>query len=124
MSREYVSTLPLSGFQLWDKLWDRRRPLSFDLEVTARCNHDCRHCYINLPAADREARAAELSREEIGSIAGEAVSLGAVLCLITGGEPLLREDFREIYLALKRLGLLVIGVHQRLPNHPGARPAF
>ena len=107
MSQEYVSTLQLSGFQLWEKLYARRRPVAFDLEVTARCNHGCRHCYINLPAADQEARAAELSPEEIGSIAGEAVSMGAVLCLITGGEPLLREDFREIYLALKRLGLLV-----------------
>ena len=103
----YVSSQSLPQFHLWEKMATRRRPLSFDLEVTARCNHDCRHCYINLPAADQEARAAELSLEEISSIAGEAVSMGAVLCLITGGEPLLREDFREIYLALKRLGLLV-----------------
>ena len=28
-------------------------------------------------------------------------------CLLTGGEPLLRDDFAEIYLGLKRLGLLV-----------------
>src|SRR5208337_2328732 len=103
----YVSSQSLPQFHLWEKMADRRRPLAFDLEVTARCNHDCRHCYINLPAGDAEARAAELSLEEISSIAGEAVSMGAVLCLITGGEPLLREDFREIYLALKRLGLLV-----------------
>jgi radical SAM protein with 4Fe4S-binding SPASM domain len=107
LSQEYVSTLSLPSFHLWEKLAARRRPLSFDLEVTARCNHDCRHCYINLPAADQEARAAELSPEEISSIAEEAVSMGAVLCLLTGGEPLLREDFPEIYLALKRLGLLV-----------------
>ena len=36
----------------------RSAPLSFDLEITARCNNDCRHCYINLPAGDREARGA------------------------------------------------------------------
>ncbi len=107
LSQEFVSALPLSSFQLWKKLSDRQRPLSFDIEVTARCNHDCRHCYINLPAADQEARAAELSPEEISSIAREAVSMGAVWCLISGGEPLLREDFPEIYLGLKRLGLLV-----------------
>jgi len=107
LSQEYVSIVPLPSFHLWEKMAARRRPLAFDLEVTARCNHDCRHCYINLPAADQEARAAELSLGEISSIAGEAVSMGAVVCLLTGGEPLLREDFREIYLALKRLGLLV-----------------
>ena len=33
--------------------------------------------------------------------------MGALWCLLTGGEPLLREDFAEIYLGLKRLGLLV-----------------
>lgn len=86
---------------------NRRVPLSFDLEVTARCNNDCRHCYINLPAGDREAKSRELSREEILKLAREAVSMGAMWCLLTGGEPLLREDFFEIFLGLKRLGLLV-----------------
>ncbi|MFA4965962.1 MAG: radical SAM protein, partial [Thermoleophilia bacterium] len=66
-----------------------------------------RHCYINLPAGDRAAKAAELSAAEILGIAGEAAGMGAVWCLLTGGEPLLREDFEEVYLGLKRLGLLV-----------------
>ncbi|MBC8446881.1 MAG: radical SAM protein [Chloroflexi bacterium] len=85
----------------------KRAPFSFDLEITARCNLDCRHCYINLPAGDQAAKAEELTVEEIGDIADQAVSLGAVWCLITGGEPLLRPDFPEIYLLLKRKGLLV-----------------
>jgi len=55
--------------------------------------NDCRHCYIGLPAGDQEARRKELSLAEIDRIAGEAVSLGALWCLVTGGEPLLREDF-------------------------------
>ena len=42
--------------------------------------------------------------EEIGRIAGEAAALGAVWCLVSGGEPLLREDFSAIYLSLKRWG--------------------
>ena len=99
--------IEIQDFALWDALKDKRVPLSFDLEVTARCNHDCRHCYINRPAGDRAARESELSVAEIRRIAAEAVSLGALWCLITGGEPLLRPDFAEIYLALKRLGLLV-----------------
>jgi len=33
--------------------------------------------------------------------------MGALWCLLTGGEPLLREDFADVYLALKRRGLLV-----------------
>jgi radical SAM protein with 4Fe4S-binding SPASM domain len=100
-------TLDIQDFRLWDKLKDKRVPLSFDLEITARCNNDCRHCYINLPAGDRAASARELTSAEIGDIASQAVQLGAVWCLITGGEPLLRPDFPDIYLVLKRQGLLV-----------------
>lgn len=92
---------------MWDKLKAKRAPLSFDLEVTARCNNECRHCYINLPAGDAEAEGRELTLAEISGIADQAVKLGAVWGLITGGEPLLRPDFAEIYLALKRKGLLV-----------------
>jgi radical SAM protein with 4Fe4S-binding SPASM domain len=33
--------------------------------------------------------------------------MGTLACLITGGEPLLRRDFEDIYLSLKRKGLLV-----------------
>jgi len=40
-------------------------------------------------------------------IGREAVELGAFWCLITGGEPLLRKDFADIYLCLKNKGLLV-----------------
>lgn len=103
----YTSVDVLPRFELWDRMKDRRVPITFEIEVTARCNNDCRHCYINLPADDLNARARELSPGEIEDIAREAASMGAMWCLLTGGEPLLREDFSEIYLRLKRLGLLV-----------------
>jgi MoaA/NifB/PqqE/SkfB family radical SAM enzyme len=57
---------------------ERRAPIAFDLEITARCNNDCRHCYINLPAGDRDALARELSLAEVERIAREAASLGAM----------------------------------------------
>jgi radical SAM protein with 4Fe4S-binding SPASM domain len=101
------TSLEIQQFGLWDKLKGRRVPLSFDLEITARCNNDCRHCYINLPANDRRARRAELSPAEISRIADQAVDLGAMWCLITGGEPLLRPDFGDIFMLLKRKGLLL-----------------
>lgn len=107
MSESAVSSISMPEFSLWGKIRGKRAPMSFDLEITARCNNDCRHCYINLPAGDRSAKEEELSFEEIKGIADEAVSLGAIWCLITGGEPLLREDFSDIYLYLKRKGLLV-----------------
>lgn len=104
---QFVSHSRLPEFGLWKKIADRRVPLDFSLEITARCNNDCSHCYINLPAGDIEAKRKELSLEEISDIADQAVRLGAVWCLISGGEPLLRKDFPEIYLALRKKGLLI-----------------
>ena len=103
----YVSKIPLKKFSLWGRKRKRNWPVSFELELTARCNLDCRHCYINLPADDKEARENELSFPAIKGIVDQAVSLGAVWCLLTGGEPLLRKDFFEIYLYLKKKGVLV-----------------
>ena len=123
-----VSSISFPNFPLWEKIKSKRSLLSFELEITARCNNNCRHCYINVPARDKAARQKELSFEEIKTLTDEAVSLGALWCLITGGEPLLRKDFIDIYLYLKSKGLLVsvftnatlvAGEHVRLfQKHP------
>lgn len=105
--KSFVSKGNLAEFPLWDKIKDSRVPLDFYLEITARCNNNCRHCYINLPAGDVEAQNKELTLTEISDIADQAVELGAMWCLLTGGEPLLRKDFFEIYLALRKKGLLL-----------------
>ena len=103
----FVTNGRLPELSLWSKLGDRRVPLDFTLEITARCNNNCRHCYINLPARNNAARQKELTLEEIADIADQAVALGALWCLVSGGEPLLRPDFPEIYLMLRKKGLLV-----------------
>ncbi len=104
---KYVTETQMPRLDLWAKLAERRKPASFELETTARCNNDCRHCYINLPENDAEAEAKELTLSETLDIARQATELGAVWCLVTGGEPLLRDDFADLYLGLKKLGLLV-----------------
>lgn len=107
MQDSFVNSLSLPRSPLWSKMKSARRIFSFNLEITARCNNNCRHCYINLPAGDSRAKGKELSLDAVGHVADEAISLGAMWCLVTGGEPLLREDFPEIYLYLKRKGFLV-----------------
>ena len=107
MGKNFVVRRQLSDFGLWEKMADGRAVFSFELEATARCNFDCRHCYINRPAGDRAAKKRELGVDEIGRIGAEAAARGAVWCLLTGGEPLLRKDFFQVYQALLSKGLLL-----------------
>lgn len=85
-----------------------RRLGRLDIELTERCNNDCLHCCINLPAGDPEAMAREMSSARIKKILAEAAGLGCLQVRFTGGEPLLRPDFEEIYLFARRLGLKVL----------------
>ncbi len=82
-------------------------PLSGTFELTSRCNLDCRMCYIHKRANDQSAIRDELSAADWIRLAGDAQKAGMLLLLLTGGEPLLRSDFPEIYTACRRLGLLV-----------------
>jgi radical SAM protein with 4Fe4S-binding SPASM domain len=79
-----------------------------DIELTERCNNDCIHCCINLPMADSAALEKELDTVEVERILKEAASLGALEVRFTGGEPLVRPDFEELYLFARRLGLKVL----------------
>ncbi len=91
------------------QLWERTGPIlaTLDIELTERCNCSCMHCYINLPPDDEHAVQRELSAEDVKEILREAASLGCLRVRLTGGEPLLREDFVELYLFARRLGLRV-----------------
>jgi radical SAM protein with 4Fe4S-binding SPASM domain len=79
-----------------------------DVELTERCNNDCIHCCINRPANDAVARAREMTTEQVKDILQQAVGLGCLLVRFTGGEPLLRSDFEELYLYARRLGMKVL----------------
>jgi radical SAM protein with 4Fe4S-binding SPASM domain len=66
-----------------------------ELQVTRRCNLRCRHCYLG-PAQN-----IDLGLERIRDIFTEFEEMQGLRLLITGGEPLLHPDFREINDLLK-----------------------
>lgn len=92
---------------LFHKSANRGIPLSGTFELTSRCNLDCKMCYIHRRENDAEAIKSELTAKEWLAIAKEAVNSGMLFVLLTGGEPLLRPDFPEIYLGCRKLGLMV-----------------
>lgn len=81
----------------------RRRPFDCNFALTYRCNLRCGHCYCR----GSENAGVELSTARVKAILDKLVRLGCVTVTFTGGEPLLRDDFLEIYFHARRRGLLV-----------------
>jgi MoaA/NifB/PqqE/SkfB family radical SAM enzyme len=82
-----------------------RLPLEGSLDITYRCNNNCLHCWLRIPPDSAE-KQRELTLDEIKSIADQARSMGCRHWNISGGEPMLRPDFPEIfeYLTTKSAG--------------------
>lgn len=73
-----------------------RLPLEGNLDLTYRCNNDCRHCWLRIPP-DAPEEEAELTFEEVRRIVEDARAMGCRSWAISGGEPMRRPDFIEIF---------------------------
>lgn len=83
----------------------KRIPLKGSMELTFRCNLRCVFCYCHTPPKLK--RNQELSCSEMYRIIEEITEAGCLNLLITGGEPLVRKDFKKIYSYAKIKGLLI-----------------
>lgn len=84
-----------------------RIPIAASLELTRRCNLRCVHCYLGDQNEQRRLRDRELGPAEVCAAISEWVEAGCLYLTITGGEPLLRPDFAEIYRHARERGLVV-----------------
>ncbi len=84
-----------------------RIPIAGGIELTHRCNLACVHCYVNLPANDRGAQQREMTTEQVCKVLDQVAEAGVLYLTITGGEPLLRPDFAEIYTHAHELGFVL-----------------
>lgn len=82
-------------------------PVAGTFELTARCNFNCKMCYVHLTEEEQRSRGRELTAAEWIAIGQQARDAGMTFLLLTGGEPTLRQDFPEIYRALHRMGLMI-----------------
>ena len=82
-----------------------RVPLSGSLDLTHHCNLRCLHCYIGDHSGDM--LVTEMDTGRILSLLDEMCDAGCLYLLLTGGEPLLREDFPEIHRYAKEKGFLI-----------------
>ena len=99
-------------------------PWNGQIDLTYRCALDCVHCYCK----GKEDRKKELTTREWKKILDTLQAEGCVWLSITGGDPVLRDDFPEIYSYAKEKGFLItiltngysltqkiIGLLERLP---------
>jgi radical SAM protein with 4Fe4S-binding SPASM domain len=73
-----------------------RLPLRGNLDLTYRCNNNCRHCWLRLGPDSAEGEH-ELGFDEIRRIVDEAGKMGCRHWFISGGEPMIRPDFADIF---------------------------
>lgn len=82
-------------------------PVAGTFELTARCNFNCKMCYVHLTDREQRRRGRELTAQQWLTLGEEAKKAGMLFLLLTGGEPTLRGDFLEIYRGLKKMGFLI-----------------
>lgn len=102
----YNSSEPMISAYLHAKAKEKGIPLSGTFELTGRCNFNCKMCYVHNSDC-KKMKESELPAEWWISLGREAVDAGMMFLLITGGEPLIRDDFAEIYTALAKMGCVI-----------------
>ena len=84
-----------------------RVPLDGSIELTHRCNLRCVHCYLGDQEAIRGHRNEEMSTQEVKALIDEVVAAGALNLTFSGGDPMMRRDFSELYVYAVKKGLLI-----------------
>lgn len=78
---------------------EQKTPLMGHFELTARCNLDCKMCYVH-NQDNAQCLRKELTTEQWKRIFDEAYACEMLYATLSGGECLLRKDFKELYLYL------------------------
>lgn len=76
-------------------------PLSVAWEITLACNMNCMHC----GQSAGETRLNELTTKEALNLCEELQNLNTEIVNLTGGEPILRKDWKEIGKKIRDLGI-------------------
>jgi len=81
------------------------KPLVAQMELTYRCPLHCKHCYTDCYNRHSYTKN-ELSTKEVKFILDKCKNAGVVWLCFTGGDPMLRKDFIELYLYAVGLGFI------------------
>ena len=82
-------------------------PLSGTFELTPVCNMDCKMCYVRLSRQAQEAIGPLADAQRWLALGKKARDEGMLYLLLTGGEPFIHPQFRQILEGLHKMGLLI-----------------
>lgn len=82
-------------------------PITGSFELTPLCNLNCKMCYVRMNRTEQEKISRLQTAEEWTALAEKLRDAGTLFLLLTGGEPLLYPAFRAVYLAVRKLGMIV-----------------
>ncbi len=86
----------------------KRYPANGTFELTLRCNLHCKMCmFRHADCENARLQQQELSAQQWIHMAKQAAQAGTLSLLITGGEPMLRADFPQIYEGIYAQGFLL-----------------
>lgn len=86
---------------------EKHVPLNASLELLPLCNMNCDMCYVRLSREEMEKQGSLRRADEWLALAEQMRKAGTLFVLLTGGEPLLYPEFREVYLGLRQMGMIL-----------------
>ena len=92
---------------LVQKAYQRQAPVNGSLELLPLCNMNCDMCYVRLSKAEMEQKGRLRTKEEWIRLAHQMKDAGTLFLLLTGGEPLLFPGFKELYIELQNMGMIL-----------------
>lgn len=102
-----VPVAPAATEYLYQKASAAGVALSGTFELTPVCNMDCKMCYVRLSQQAQEAIAPLADAQAWLKLAQEAKDAGMLYLLLTGGEPFLHPQFRQILEGLHAMGFII-----------------
>lgn len=84
-----------------------KTPISGTFELSPLCNMDCRMCYVKMTKQQQESMGRLRTNKEWIDLAIQAREEGMLFLLLTGGEPFLVENFKDLYIKLHKMGFCI-----------------
>ena len=86
---------------------EQKAPVNGSIELLPLCNMNCDMCYVRMSREEMARQGRLRTLAEWTDLGRQMAEAGVLFLLLTGGEPLLYPDFKELYLSLKNMGMIL-----------------